>query len=91
MKVVSERGGSVVIPVQVQGSGLAAVVLKANAGGEQTVERGVTVELDGSASTGTIDTSSGPAPAASRSPRADTAKASFTAPDTPATTSSPSR
>ena len=83
VKVVSERGGSAVIPVQVQGSGLPAVVLKANAGGEQTVERGVTVELDGSASTGNIDTFEWTGPDGVTLTGADTAKASFTAPDEP--------
>ncbi len=83
VKVVSERGGSVVIPVQVQGSGLPAVELKANAGGEQTVERGVTVELDGSASTGNIDTFEWTGPDGVTLTGEDTAKASFTAPDTP--------
>jgi hypothetical protein len=74
-------GGSVVIPVVVQGNGLPALPLAANAGGDQTVEQGVTVELDGTASTGNIDgykwTSSDPSITLTG---ANSPKATFTAP-----------
>jgi hypothetical protein len=74
-------GGSVVIPVVVQGNGLPALPLAANAGGDQAVEQGVTVELDGTASTGNIDsykwTSSDPDITLTG---ANSPKATFTAP-----------
>jgi PKD domain len=56
VKVASKQGGTVDVPVQVQGPGLAPLPLAANAGADQTVEHGVTVTLDASGSTGNIDT-----------------------------------
>ena len=55
VKVTSSQGGTVDVPVKVQGPGMAALPLAANAGADQTVEQGVTVTLDGSGSTGNID------------------------------------
>ena len=55
VKVTSSRGGTVDVPVKVQGPGMAALPLAANAGADQTVEQGATVTLDGSGSTGNID------------------------------------
>ena len=54
--VDTPRGGSVEIPVAVQGPGRPPLSLQANAGGDQAVEQGVTVHLDAGASTGNIDT-----------------------------------
>jgi K319-like protein len=78
--VASERGGSVVIPVQVQGPGLAPLALAANAGSDQSVEQDTTVRLDGSASTGNIDSYEWTGPDDIALQGADTAKATFTAP-----------
>jgi hypothetical protein len=55
VKVSSSQGGSVDVPVAVQGPGMPPLALAANAGADQTVEQGVTVTLDGSGSTGNID------------------------------------
>jgi hypothetical protein len=53
--VDTPRGGSVEIPVAVDGPGRPPLTLQANAGGDQAVEQGVAVQLDGRASTGNID------------------------------------
>jgi hypothetical protein len=82
VKVTSKRGGSVVIPVQVQGAGLPALPLAANAGGDQTVEQGVAVELDGTASTGNIDSYEWTAPDGIELTNPNSPKPSFTAPST---------
>jgi hypothetical protein len=79
--VRSKRGGSVVIPVSVQGAGLAALPLASNAGGDQTVEQGVTVELDGTASTGNIDSYEWTGPGGISLTGANSPRARFTAPD----------
>jgi hypothetical protein len=83
VKVTSSHGGSVVVPVQVQGAGIAALPLEARAGGDQSVEQGVTVELDGTASTGNIDSYKWTGPGDIELTGADSPKASFTAPSTP--------
>jgi hypothetical protein len=83
VKVTSTKGGSVVIPVQVQGAGIAALPLEARAGGDQSVEQGVTVELDGTASTGNIDEYKWTGPDGIELTGADSPKATFTAPSTP--------
>jgi hypothetical protein len=62
VKVTSTRGGAVDVPVKVQGPGIAPLPLAANAGADQTVEQGVKVTLDGSGSTGNIDTMKWTAP-----------------------------
>jgi hypothetical protein len=82
VKVSSERGGSVVVPVVVEGNGLAALALAANAGGNQTVEQGVTVELDGTASTGNINSYKWTGPSGITLAGATSPKATFTAPST---------
>jgi hypothetical protein len=56
VKVASSQGGTVDVPVKVQGPGMAPLALAANAGADQTVEQGVKVTLDGSGSAGNIDT-----------------------------------
>jgi hypothetical protein len=55
VKVSSSAGGTALIPVKVVGAGMPALALAANAGADQTVDQGVAVQLDGSASTGNID------------------------------------
>jgi hypothetical protein len=83
VKVTSKRGGSAVIPVSVQGAGLPALALAANAGGDQAVEQGVSVELDGSASTGNIDAYHWTGPDGIALTGADGPKVRFMAPSTP--------
>ncbi len=83
VKVTSTRGGSVEIPVAVQGAGIAPLPLAANAGGDQAVEQGVTVTLDGTASTGNIDAYEWTGPDGISITGANSPKATFTAPDTP--------
>src|SRR4051794_2632065 len=63
VRVTSSKGGSVDIPVKVQGPGVAPLALLANAGADQTVEQGVKVTLDASGSAGNIDTMKWTAPA----------------------------
>ena len=82
VKVASSQGGTVDVPVQIQGPGMAPLPLAANAGADQTVEQGTTVTLDGIASTGNIDTFHWIAPPGITLTGADTAKPTFTAPDT---------
>jgi hypothetical protein len=81
--VKSDRGGKAEIPVQVQGAGLPPLPLTALAGGDQTVEQGTQVTLDGSASTGNIDGYQWTGPAGVALTGAATSKATFTAPSTP--------
>jgi K319-like protein len=80
VRVVSERGGSVEIPVAVQGPGRPPLKLQANAGGDQAVEQGVKVQLDGSASTGNIDSYEWTSADGIHIDGADTPTPSFTAP-----------
>lgn len=80
--VKSSKGGSVTVPVQIDGEGLAALPLRADAGVDQEVEQGAKVTLDGGGSSGNIDTIHWDAPAGITLTGADTAKPTFTAPTT---------
>ena len=51
----SSHGGETTVPVVIDGQGLAPTQLIAAAGGDQTVNQGATVTLDGSGSSGNID------------------------------------
>lgn len=64
--VTSSAGGSAELPVQIVGAGFPPIPVQAFAGVDQNVQHGQTVTLDGSASTGTVQSyswkqSSGPA------------------------------
>jgi hypothetical protein len=83
--VKSSKGGTVTIPVTIDGEGLEALPLLAAAGPDQTVDQGVTVTLDGSGSSGNIDSYHWTAPAGITLTGADQAKATFTAPRQPGT------
>jgi hypothetical protein len=78
--VKSSKGGSVTVPVVIDGAGLAALPLRADAGVDQTVEQGSKVTLDGGGSAGDIDSMSWSAPAGITLTGATTATPSFTAP-----------
>ena len=80
--VSSKAGGTVSIPVQIQGAGFEPLPLTANPGPAQTVEQGVTVTLDGGASTGNIDGYQWTGPAGITINGANSSKATFTAPST---------
>jgi K319-like protein len=80
--VESSKGGSVTVPVAIDGQGLDALPLLANAGPDQTVEQGAKVTLDGSGSAGDIDSVSWSGPSGVTLTGADNAKATFTAPST---------
>ncbi len=82
VRVTSDKGGHVDIPVVVEGNGLPALPLAALAGGNQTVEQGVTVELDGTASTGNINSYKWTGPSGIALTGATSPKATFTAPST---------
>ena len=79
--VKSSKGGSTTVPVVIDGAGLAALPLRADAGVDQTVEQGAKVALDGGASSGDIDTRSWSAPAGVTLSGANSATPSFTAPN----------
>src|SRR3954447_23849175 len=78
--VTSSKGGSVTVPVAIDGAGLAALPLRADAGVDQTVDQGAKVTLDGGGSAGDIDTMSWSAPAGVTLTGGTTATPSFTAP-----------
>jgi hypothetical protein len=78
--VKSSKGGSVTVPVAIDGEGLDALPLLVNAGPDQTVEQGAKVTLDGSGSAGDIDSLSWSGPDGITLTGADQAKATFTAP-----------
>jgi K319-like protein len=78
--VTSSKGGSVTVPVVIDGAGLAALALRADAGIDQTVEQGAKVTLDGGGSAGDIDSMSWSAPAGVTLTGATTATPTFTAP-----------
>jgi hypothetical protein len=80
--VKSSKGGSVTVPVVIDGDALAPLPLRADAGVDQTVEQGAKVTLDGGASSGDIDTIKWTGPDGVTLTGADTAKATFTAPTT---------
>jgi hypothetical protein len=80
--VTSSAGGSVDIPVKVQGPGVSPLPLVANAGADQTVQQGVKVTLDASGSTGNIDAMKWTAPAGIALTGDTTDHPTFTAPDT---------
>jgi hypothetical protein len=79
--VKSSKGGSVTVPVEIDGAGLAALPLRADAGLDQTVDQGAKVTLDGGASAGDIDSMSWSAPAGVTLTGATTATPTFTAPN----------
>jgi hypothetical protein len=80
--VKSSKGGSVTVPVAIDGAGLAALPLRADAGVDQTVEQGAKVTLDGGGSSGDVDSMSWSAPAGVTLTGANTATPTFTAPNT---------
>jgi hypothetical protein len=79
--VTSSKGGSVTVPVAIDGAGLAALPLRADAGVDQTVDQGAKVTLDGGASAGDIDSMSWSAPAGVTLTGGTTATPTFTAPN----------
>ena len=79
--VKSSKGGSVTVPVEIDGEGFDALPLLANAGPDQTVEQGTKVTLDGGGSAGDIDSVSWSGPAGITLTGADQSKATFTAPN----------
>jgi hypothetical protein len=80
--VKSSKGGSVTVPVAIDGAGLAALPLRADAGVDQSVNQGAKVTLDGGGSAGDIDSMSWSAPAGVTLTGATTATPTFTAPTT---------
>ena len=80
--VTSSKGGSVTVPVAIDGAGLAALPPRADAGVDQTVDQGAKVTLDGGGSAGDIDSMSWSAPAGVTLTGATTATPTFTAPTT---------
>src|SRR3954471_4294576 len=80
--VKSSKGGSVTVPVAIDGAGLAALPLRADAGVDQSVNQGAKVTLDGGASAGDIDSMSWSAPAGVTLTGGTTATPTFTAPTT---------
>src|SRR3954454_15097358 len=80
--VKSSKGGSVTVPVVIDGAGLAALPLRADAGVDQSVNQGAKVTLDGGGSAGDIDSMSWSAPAGVTLTGATTATPTFTAPTT---------
>ena len=83
--VKSAKGGSVTVPVAIDGQGLDALPLVANAGPDQSVDQGAKVTLDGGGSAGDIDSVSWSGPEGITLTGADTTKATFTAPTTATT------
>jgi PKD domain len=79
VEVTSSKGGSARIPVSVDGPGMAPLALLANAGPDQTVEQGATVQLNGNGSTGNITGYSWTGPDGITLDGADTATPTFTA------------
>ncbi len=69
--VKSPKGGSITVPVTVDGQSLDPLPLIANAGPDQTVNQGAKVTLNGSGSAGDIDSLSWAAPAGSHADRRD--------------------
>jgi hypothetical protein len=80
--VASTKGGTVTVPVLVDGEALDALPLLAQAGPDITVNQGAKVTLDGGGSSGDIDSMSWSAPAGVTLTGGDTAKPTFTAPTT---------
>src|SRR3954470_4532271 len=80
--VKSSKGGSVTVPLVIDGAGLAALPLRADAGIDQTVEQGSKVTLDGGGSAGDIDTMSWTPPAGVTLTGGTSATPTFTAPTT---------
>jgi hypothetical protein len=72
----------VTVPVVIDGAGLAALPLRADAGVDQSVNQGAKVTLDGGGSAGDIDSMSWSAPAGVTLTGATTATPTFTAPTT---------
>ena len=80
MTVKSTHGGEVTVPVVIDGQGLAPTQLIAAAGGDQTVNQGAAVTLDGSGSSGNINTWQWTGPAGTTYTGADSPKLTFKAP-----------
>jgi hypothetical protein len=80
--VKSSKGGSVTVPVAIDGAGLAALALRADAGVDQSVNQGAKVTLDGGGSAGDIDSMSWNPPAGVTLTGGNTATPTFTAPTT---------
>jgi K319-like protein len=78
--VKSPKGGSVTVPVAISGQSLDPLPLVANAGPDQTVNQGAKVTLDGSGSSGDIDSMSWSGPAGTTITGDTTASPTFTAP-----------
>src|SRR3954470_11783868 len=80
--VKSSKGGSVTVPVVIDGAGLADLPLRADAGVDQSVNQGEKVTLDGGGSAGDIDSMSWTPPAGVTLTGDTTATPTFTAPTT---------
>jgi hypothetical protein len=80
--VKSSKGGSVTVPVEIDGEGLAALPLRADAGPDISAEQGASVTLNGGGSSGDIDSLNWDAPAGVTLTGATTATPTFTAPST---------
>src|SRR3954464_10779955 len=80
--VKSSKGASVTVPVVIDGAGLAALPLRADAGVDQSVNQGAKVTLDGGGSAGDIDSMSWTPPAGVTLTGDTTATPTFTAPTT---------
>lgn len=78
--VTSAAGGSLVLPVTVDGAARAPIPVVAQAGPDQVVQAGQTVRLDGSASRGPVATYAWTSPDGISVVDPDRAQASFTAP-----------
>lgn len=79
--VKSPKGGSVTVPVAIDGETLDPLPLVASAGPDQTVNQGAKVTLDGSGSSGDIDSMSWSGPAGTTITGGTTASPTFTAPN----------
>jgi hypothetical protein len=83
--VKSPNGGSVTVPVALDGESLDPLPLIASAGPDQTVDQGAKVTLDGSGSSGDIDSLQWSTDSGIAITDATSAKATFTAPTTATT------
>jgi hypothetical protein len=83
--VKSPKGGSVTVPVAISGESLDPLPLVAAAGPDQTVNQGAKVTLDGSGSSGDIDSMSWSGPAGITITGGTSASPTFVAPSTAGT------
>jgi hypothetical protein len=81
--VSSSKGGTITVPVQIDGEGMDGLPLVAAAGPDVNVSQGATVTLDGGGSSGDIDSVQWTGPDGITINNATSTKATFTAPTTP--------